>query len=181
MLQDCNFWLGIHVSIGSHCKNKFFILTKKIFHIQLIILISSNWMTKFIQMKKLKIVTTKQFYQLDKKLISISLKNEFCFVSKWKFCFCSTLDIIEYNVALFGCLCLWLYFSWSRMWNTLPYYIAHAKSVNSFKTLACEYLHCKNKIFILREHLSKQKFIFQTDRNFIKLIKLFFFVTFSFQ
>ena len=30
---------------------------------------------KFIEMKKLKIVTTKQFYQFDK--VSISLKNEF--------------------------------------------------------------------------------------------------------
>ena len=26
-------------------------------------------------------------------------------------------------------------------------------------------MHCKNKIFILREHLSKQKFIFQTDKT----------------
>ena len=45
--------------------------------------------------------------------------------------------------------------------NHLPGFISLVKITNALQ----------NKIFILREHLSKQKFIFQTNRNFYQIDK----------
>ena len=93
----------------SHCENKFFILTKKIFHIQLIVLISSNWMTKFIEVKKLKIVTTKHFYQFEKWIFTLTNA-----LLKWKFCFCSA-HALKYPV-MHWCL-VWEPVRFSQSWT----------------------------------------------------------------